>query len=137
MTDEELIARLRSNIFGMRSTRKLTADRIEALIKERDEADDLAKAAFADGASNNIRLAETAHRIKALTKERDAYAHKLMQANNTYTEMHLEIERLSDKLAKTVEALRQIADPISLAQGNVNAEIARATLEEIKGESHE
>ena len=82
------------------------ADRIEqlavtneALTKERDEADDLAKAAFADGASNNIRLAETAHRIKALTKERDGYAHKLMQANNTYTEMHLEIERLSDKLA--------------------------------------
>ena len=34
-----------------------------------------------------------------LTKERDDYANKLMQANNTYTEMHLEIERLSDKLA--------------------------------------
>jgi len=139
MTDEELIARLRESqsyewqdpIWG---TRLAAADRIEALTKERDEADDLAKAAFADGASNNIRLAETAHRIEALTKERDAYAHKLMQANNTYTEMHLEIERLSDKLAKAVEALRQIADPISLAQGNVNAEIARATLEEIKGE---
>ena len=45
------------------------------------------------------------------------------------------------KLAKTVEALRQIADPISLAQGNVNAEIAHATIEEIsshnKGENHE
>jgi len=43
-----------------------SADRIEALTKERDEADDLAKAAFADGASNNIRLAETSYRVKWL-----------------------------------------------------------------------
>ena len=63
--DEELIARLRSNIFGTGTT-MLAADRIEALIKERDEADDLAKAAFADGASNNIRLAETSYRVKWL-----------------------------------------------------------------------
>lgn len=51
------------------------------------------------------------------------------------------ISKLEAKLAKAMEALRQIADPISLAQGNVNAEIARATLKEIsshnKGESHE
>jgi len=40
-----------------------------------------------------------ADRVEALIAERDDYAHKLMQANNTYTEMHLEIERLSDKLA--------------------------------------
>ena len=65
MTDAELIARLRSNIFGTGTT-MLAADRIEALIKERDEADDLAKAAFADGASNNIRLAETSYRVKWL-----------------------------------------------------------------------
>lgn len=46
--------------------------RLAEVEKERDEADDLAKAAFADGASNNIRLAEAAHRIKLLetrTKE--------------------------------------------------------------------
>lgn len=45
------------------------------------------------------------------------------------------------RLRKAVEALRQIADPISLAQGNVNAEIAHATLEEIssptKGADHD
>lgn len=46
-----------------------------------------------------------ADRIETLTKERDDYAHKLMQANNTYTEMHLEIERLSDNLAKAMEML--------------------------------
>lgn len=48
---------------------------------------------------------DLADRIEALIAERDDYAHKLMQANNTYTEMHLEIERLSDKLAKALEAL--------------------------------
>lgn len=99
MTDEELIARLRDGCNLQQRDGERAADRIEALTKGRDEADDLAKAAFADGASNNIRLAETSYRVKALTKERDAYASKLMQANNTYTEMHLEIERLSDKLA--------------------------------------
>ena len=88
---------------------KVVASRIEALTKKLDEADDLAKAAFADGASNNIRLAETSYRVKWLEA----------------------------KLAKAVEALRQIADPISLAQGNVNAEIALATLAEIKGEGHD
>lgn len=45
-----------------------------------------------------------ADRIEALVKERDDYAHKLMEANNTYTEMHLEIERLSDKLTKALLA---------------------------------
>ncbi len=48
---------------------------------------------------------EAADRIEEVVKERDDYAHKLMEANNTYTQMHLEIERLSDKLAKAVEAL--------------------------------
>ena len=46
--------------------------RVAELEAERDEADDLANAAFADGASNNIRLAEAAHRIELLetrTKE--------------------------------------------------------------------
>ncbi len=53
---------------------------------------------------------KAADRIELLVKERDDYAHKLMEANNTYTQMHLEIERLSDKLAKAVEALQKIAD---------------------------
>ncbi|CAB4240655.1 hypothetical protein UFOVP3_75 [uncultured Caudovirales phage] len=48
---------------------------------------------------------QAADRIEQLVKERDDYAHKLMEANNTYTGMHVEIERLSDKLAKVVEAL--------------------------------
>jgi hypothetical protein len=142
MTDEELIARLRESqsyewqdpIWG---TRLAAADRIEALTKERDEADDLAKAAFADGASNNIRLAETAHRIEALTKEREQWrraAETRAEGWKISDDARIEAEI---KLAKAMETLRQIADPISLAQGNVNAEIARATLEEIKGESQD
>ena len=100
-------------------------------------------------------------------KERDDYALKLMQAINTYTEMHLDIERLSDKLAtcekyrhayaecdrigtqavrdleaklaKAVEALDRLA---RLGNGDRygNSEgnvIAQTTLAEIKGERHE
>lgn len=41
-----------------------------------------------------------ADRIEELEAERDDYANKLMQANDTYTEMHLEIELLKAKLAE-------------------------------------
>ncbi|CAB5220468.1 hypothetical protein UFOVP233_86 [uncultured Caudovirales phage] len=51
---------------------------------------------------------EAADRIEELAKERDDYAHKLMEANNTYTEMHVEIERLSAKLAKAVAMFKAI-----------------------------
>jgi chromosome segregation ATPase len=81
-------------------------DRIEALTKKRDQhwdsfvhwrkrADDLTEqlAAARDDAKEAEAYAEE------VEKERDDYALKLMQANNTYTEMHLELERLSDKLA--------------------------------------
>ena len=46
--------------------------RVAELEAERDEADDLAKSAFADGASNNIRLAEAAYRIKLLETRAEA-----------------------------------------------------------------
>ena len=103
-----------------------------------------------------------ANRIKALTKERDDYAHKLMRANNTYTEMHLEIERLSDKLATCekyrdayaecdrigTQAVRDLEAKLAKARvalseiqrcvpKHIAGEIARVTLAEIKGESHD
>ena len=70
MTDEELLLWLRvedTNLTDFAAARieQLVATN-EALTKERDEADNLAKAAFADGASNNIRLAETSYRVKWL-----------------------------------------------------------------------
>ena len=105
MTDEQLIARMRQVEW---EPCQLAADRIEALVKERDEADDLAKAAFADGASNNIRLAETSYRVKWLEA----------------------------KLAKAVEALGRIADDCEAdyppSHGAIKHD-ARTTLAEIKG----
>ena len=40
--------------------------------------------------------------------------------------------QLREKLAKAVNALQEIADPISLALGAINAEIARTILAELK-----
>lgn len=67
----------------------------------------------------------------------EALSEQLAGARDDAKEAEAYVGELEAKLAKAVEALRQIADPISLAQGNVNAEIARATLEEIKGESQD
>ena len=114
MSGAELIARLReSQSYEWQDpiweTRLAAADRIEALTKERDEADDLAKAAFADGASNNIRLAETSYRVKWLEA----------------------------KLAKAVEALGAIVVDDTWGLDHDVYMMCRATLAEIKGESHE
>ena len=91
-------------------------------------------------------------------KERDDYALKLMQAINTYTEMHLDIERLSDKLAtcekyrdayaemgrigtqavRDLEAkLAKAVDALQWCAMYGDGDVALATLAEIKGERHE
>ncbi len=91
-------------------------------------------------------------------KERDDYALKLMQAINTYTEMHLDIERLSDKLAtcekyrdayaecdrigtqavRDLEAkLAKAVDALQWCAMYGDGDVALATLAEIKGESHD
>jgi predicted nucleic acid-binding Zn-ribbon protein len=72
-----------------------------------------------------------ADRIEEVERERDDYAHKLMEANNTYSDMHLDIERLSDKLAKAVEALREIAGSVPYADNPWH--IALAVLAELEG----
>ena len=41
-----------------------------------------------------------ADRIEGLERERDAYAEHLMVAANTFSEMHLEIEQLRDKISE-------------------------------------
>ena len=125
-------------------------DRIEALTEQLAAARQDAKEAEAYA--------------EEVEKERDDYALKLMRAINTYTEMHLDIERLSDKLAtcekyrdayaecdrigtqtvrdleaklaKAVEALGKIAVHPDYRLPKPQ-DIARATLAEIKGESHE
>ena len=142
------------------------ADHIEALTKERDQhwdsfvhwhkqADDLTGQLAA--ARQDAKEAEAY--AEELEKERDDYAHKLMQANNTYTEMHLEIERLSDKLAKAMEgqkikALEQILEErgavfdamVDAAEDAAGKDVSfnvvigralRAALAELKGESRD
>jgi hypothetical protein len=147
MTDQELIARLRSNIFGTGTT-MLAADRVKALTEQLAAAQRDAKEAEAYA--------------EELEKERDDYALKLMQAYNTYTEMHLDIERLSDKLATCekyrdayagcdrigTQAVRDIEAKLAQAVGALD-DIKRysscgdtrrkaiETLAEIKGESRD
>ena len=80
-----------------------------------------------------------ADRIEELEAERDDYANKLMQANDTYTEMHLEIELLKAKLAKTVGALGDISDGEPEWPDDPKAELdwcrnrASTTLKELTG----
>jgi phage shock protein A len=85
MSDEELIARLRDWPYQGETMANAAADRIENLTEHLAATRGHAKEAEAYA--------------EELEKERDDYALKLMQAYNTYTEMHLDIERLSDKLA--------------------------------------
>jgi hypothetical protein len=107
--------------------------------------------AFDDGTNDYGTAPEAADRIEALNEQLAAARQDAKEAEAYVVELEKQCEGLmragmnnwqalilaEANLAKAVEALRQIADPISLAQGNVNAEIARATLAEIKGESHE
>ena len=164
--DKELIARLRLPWPKDGSGDKVTlplwvliltaeaSDRIEALTEQLAAAQDDAKEAEAYA--------------EELERERDDYALKLMRAINTYTEMHLDIERLSDKLAtcekyrdayaecdrigtqavrdleaklaKAVEALDMLVRDCEADYPPSHGAIkyfARATIAEIKGESHE
>jgi septal ring factor EnvC (AmiA/AmiB activator) len=117
--DQELIARLRSNIFGMRSTRKLTADRIEALTEQLAAAED----------------------------EIEMQEQEACMMENDYIKLEKERDALEAKLAKVVEALEKIAGvkgpyshpfpEASEGYGAFAIVTSRATLVEIKGESHE
>lgn len=47
-------------------------------------------------------------RIEALERERDAYAEQLMVAANTFSEMHLEIEQLRDKISEMQDRINRL-----------------------------
>jgi len=75
-----------------------------------------------------------ADRIEELEAERDDYAFKLAEANNTYSEMHVVMSEANDKLAKAVWRLEQMRDdrtgyrhPSHYIRG------AAVTLAELKG----
>lgn len=80
---------------------------------------------------NDWVLDQAADRIEELEAERDDYANRLMQADNTYTEMHLHIEELEAKLAKAVEAL-YVIEGWSNKPAIVVSKV-RTTLAELKG----
>lgn len=101
---------------------KLTAERDEhwkSFVHWRKEADALTEqleAARADAKEAEAYAEE-------LEKERDDYAFKLADANNTYSEMHVALSGANDKLAKAVEMLKILGvHPAVLAElkGDIN-----------------
>ena len=102
-TNEELVKRLRSYAkdqggwHNIDDTCEEAADRIEKLeqaLKEQSSVSDR----LAEQLEQLVAINEAADRIEALTKERDDYAFKLSDANNTYSEMHVELEALTEQL---------------------------------------
>ena len=119
MTDAELIARLRDAPADGLGTENLcleAADRIEALTEQLAAAQHDAKEAEAYAEELEAKLA-------TCEKYRDAYA----EFDRIGTQA---VRDLEAKLAKAEAGLREIA-------GECGCFIARATLAEIKGESHE
>ena len=154
MTDEELIARLRARAAEERVIQKNNEAVAAALMGQRllfEQGVHSASNSFAvrlgleheNCAKNDAKLAQdwdaAADRIEALTaklatceKYRDAYA----ECDRIGTQT---VRDLEAKLAKAVEALEEISGNGNAAGRNpqLMADIARATLAEIKGESHE
>jgi len=94
-------------------------------------SDDLVKRlrdpAFGTETTERNLMNTAANRIEELEAERDDYAFKWAEANNTYSEMHVALSELNDKLAKAVEALEKIAQH-DIQYWAIN------TLAELKGE---
>jgi len=102
MTDEELVKALRDAVNGEHDMTShgadclQAADRIEALTEQLEAARADAKEAEAYA--------------EELEKERDDYAFKLADANNTYSEMHVALSGANDKLAAAVDWFETIRD---------------------------
>ena len=149
MTDEELIARLRDSVNGEYDMTPhgadvlQAADRIEALIAERDEAE-LREKLAADKAVEYLERAEAEDRARAVWKDRAYQLQEDMEGMIEAAEAKLAENEV--RLGKAVEALLVVdaLDPESLVGGcsrdalsglvNRMGDKARATLAEIKGE---
>jgi chromosome segregation ATPase len=71
----------------------------EQLVATNEELVKMARLAQRDDRmSTGALYGDLADHIEALTKERDNYAFKLSDANNTYSEMHVELEALTEQL---------------------------------------
>jgi chromosome segregation ATPase len=104
MTDAELIARLREGATWDDDV--AAADRIEALTEQLEAARADAKEAeaYAEELERDLKTCRMAqvvmeNGIAEAEKERDDYAFKLADANNTYGEMHVALIEANDKLA--------------------------------------
>jgi uncharacterized coiled-coil DUF342 family protein len=78
---------------------------------------------------------KAADRIEELVRERDDYAYKLIESNNTYTEMHIAIEQLQAKLTKAMNALREIKSVECAHCTDLFNELADAVLDGTEGET--
>lgn len=139
MTDAELIARLRSNIFGTGTT-MLAADRIEALTEQLAAARDDAKAAEDELEMQEQEACMMENDYIKLEKERDALEAKLAKT----AKVALAYEDWVTDAYDLLEERREEFDPESPSDKAImdlmdkaEAGIARATIAEIKGESHE
>lgn len=131
MTDEELIARLRSgDTILAEHYMNEAADRIEALTKERDAARQDAK--FAED-------------------ELEMQEQEACMMENDYIKLEKELDALEAKLTKAVEALESLIQQTHDCEKELTEDLhhvyfcgesepltkARATLAEIKGESRD
>lgn len=124
MTDQDLIARLRKadEYEPLGHDGWEAADRIEEMMKERDEARHLQSCACNYDTPTDVCMGH----------------HALFE--RLYAAKRVKLEA---KLAKAVEALENLADCVDLGcfcsemQMATAMDIARATLAEIKGESHD
>lgn len=135
MSDEELIALHKDMMIGVEAgyhyppkVAQMMHDRIEALIAERDEAINQL-----DSARHSVDVLEK--RCRTLIAER-ATCEK-------YRDAYAEMGRTGTQAVRDLEAkLAKAAGALSLCAGHDHdcvskIQIARATLAEIKGESHE
>ena len=125
-TNEELVKRLRGMDGDSMSIKTLdeAADLIEALTEQLEQLVAINEAARADAKEAEAYAEE-------LEKERDDYAFKLADANNTYSEMHVALNEANDKLVKAVEALRGLMQHMPDYADTVWQD-ARETLAEIE-----
>jgi hypothetical protein len=113
MTDEELLKELRYKI-----QRESSGDTAAAFSKKWEEPRNPHGDAAAD------RIEQLVATNEQLVRERDDYAYKLIESNNTYTEMHITIEQLQAKLSKAMVGLRSYMSKEKGVWGTADALLA-------------
>lgn len=79
------------------------------LAKLEAERDTVYREGFDDGCNHMKEDYKAGAKLAKAEAERDDYAFKLMEANNTYTEMHLKIEYAEAQFAATMDSLQDVS----------------------------